>query len=521
MIKKLIMDSKYLNIPVIPGKEEKKLEFFLQDEKQGGSKKILELLVPVDDGATDDYPETFFAQIPVEKLTGSTLEIRGDMSKAFADALAMGDERIGNAAGEKRPAIHFAADTGWTNDPNGLIYENGVYHLYFQYNPFDTKWNNMSWGHAVSSDLLHWTQMDSVMFPDESGTIYSGCAIPNDRKMLGLPEDALLFFYTAAGGANDWSKGLEFTQKIAYSLDHGKTLTKIEEPCVPVIYKDSRDPKVYWHENSKGYIMVLWLKANDFGILRSEDLKSWEMTDQFALRDAWECPDIFELSSPEGEKCWFFWSADGYYYTGEFDGYHFKTDGIKHRIYVNKLPYAAQTYTGVDDRVISVPWLRLKNDGRSFTGAYGIPVELTCKKRNEGFIIMQKPVRELMEHAVSVQKDIVPDPAGVVRYYYNEEASKAIVIRAKMKKDLANIFILHINGSEIQYRPEAGRFAVDDIAYHIKPDQRELLFVIDDRILEVFFEEEGQLGTFELRDTEISLAFSEDSVSEYEIFEIR
>lgn len=90
--------------------------------------------------------------------------------------------------------IHFAARSGWTNDPNGMIYDNGVYHLYFQYNPFGIQWNNMSWGHAVSRDLLHWEQVDSVMFPDENGTIYSGCAIRNDRGLLGLPEDALLFF---------------------------------------------------------------------------------------------------------------------------------------------------------------------------------------------------------------------------------------------------------------------------------------------------------------------------------------
>lgn len=516
MIKDMIVKGDYLNIPVVPGKEDKKIEFYLQKDGQD-SEKILEFLIPVDTEADGTYQEAFYGQIPMKELRGSKVRIEGDVPETFLKALKMGDQWLGNVQKEKRPVIHFAADTGWTNDPNGLVYENGVYHLYFQYNPFDTKWNNMSWGHAVSTDLLHWKQVDSVMFPDESGTMFSGCAIVNDRKLLGLPEDALLFFYTAAGGTGEWSKELEFTQKIAYSLDHGKTLTKIEKPCVPVIYRDSRDPKVYWHEPSKGYIMVLWLRANEFGILRSENLTDWEMTDQFSLQDAWECPDIFELRSPEGETCWFFWSADGFYFEGEFDGYHFKTEGKKKRAYLNELPYAAQTYSGVDGRVISIPWLRVKNDGRSFTGSYGIPVELSCKKVNNRFIIMQKPVRELMENSRLITADLTPDENGTIHYHGKD---KALVIRIKAKEDLSDILSFHINGCNIQYRSEAGRFVVDDIAYHVKPNQRDLLFVVDDRILEVFFEEEGQLGTFELCSADLSFALSEDSVYSLEVFEI-
>lgn len=519
MIKEILVNEEYLNIPVIPGKEEKKLEVFLHKDGQEKAEKIMEFQVPMDMEEVDTYQEVFCAQIPVRDFQGHTLQVKSDMPEAFAEAIKTGNDWIGNASDEKRPVIHFAADTGWTNDPNGLIYDNGIYHFYFQYNPFDTKWNNMSWGHAVSTDLLHWTQVDSVMFPDESGTIYSGCAIKNDRELLDLPKDALLFFYTAAGGNDDWSRGLEFTQKIAYSLDQGKTLKKIDEPCVPVIYRDSRDPKVYWHEPSKGYVMVLWLRANEFGVLRSEDLKNWEITDQFSLQDAWECPDLFELKTPEGESCWFFWSADGYYFEGEFDGYHFKTDGKKRRAYLNELPYAAQTYSGVNDRVISIPWLRLKNDGRSFTGTYGIPVELSCKKVNNRFIIMQKPVRELMENISSIMKDLQPDEDGVVSYH-SKECSNALVVRIKVKEDLSEILSFHINGCQIQYRAEAGRFVVDDIAYHVKPNQRDLLFVVDDRILEVFFEEEGQLGTFELCSADVSLELSEDAVDSYEAFEI-
>src|SRR5699024_2710544 len=112
------------------------------------------------------------------------------------------------AAGEEpRPSVHFTAVHGWINDPNGLIYADGLFHYYFQYNPFDTEWQNMSWGHAVSRDLLHWRQEETVMSPDEDGPIFSGSAVENQQGLLGQPQEALLYFYTAAGGSSRWSAG--------------------------------------------------------------------------------------------------------------------------------------------------------------------------------------------------------------------------------------------------------------------------------------------------------------------------
>ena len=520
MVKDIFIDGDYLNIPVCPGKEEKKLQIFLLDEGiEKENQKIYELMVPVDESQKGDYVCNFYAQIPMGELREKELRVSAEMTEAFAGALQVGNRYLGADEKKSRPVIHFAADNGWTNDPNGLIYDKGIYHLYFQYNPFNTEWNNMSWGHAISVDLLHWTQVDSVMFPDEEGTIFSGCAIKNEQGLLDLPDDALLFYYTAAGGSSEWSEGKQYTQKIAYSLDCGKTLTKIKKPCIPVIYKDSRDPKVYWHELSKGYVMVLWLKENDFALFRSNNLRDWKMTDQFTLKDAWECPDIFELSSEEGEKCWFFWSADGFYYTGEFDGYRFKTDGVKHHAYLNGIPYAAQTYSGVSDRIISVPWLRFKNDGRDYTGVYGLPVELACKKSDKGFIIVQKPVCELMEQAIRITDSLLPDENNVISYYQKDE-KKALVIQMKMKEDSSVTLYGAINGSKIEYTPENGSFVVDNETYQTMTGLKNLLFVIDDRILEVFFDDGVQFGTFELSGTEVSVEMMMDTVQGYEIYQV-
>ncbi|MBQ0059692.1 MAG: glycoside hydrolase family 32 protein [Lachnospiraceae bacterium] len=305
MKKQYLIDAKYLSIPVAVDKECALVEFFLIKEGQE-PEKVMEFNIPMDRSGAQEYPTKYFTQLPVEEYQGEVLELCGDMAETFCQAIYTTDEMNHIASSEIRPAIHFTADSGWTNDPNGMVYADGIYHLYYQYNPFDIVWNNMSWGHAVSPDMLHWEQKDPVMFPDENGTMYSGCAIRNDRELLGLPKEALIFFYTASGGVNPWSGDLEFTQRIAYSLDGGETLVKMEDPCVPVIYKDTRDPKVFWHEESQAYIMVLWTKGNDFAVLRSENLKDWEMTHEFTLDGGWECPDLFNLKSPDGESCWFF-----------------------------------------------------------------------------------------------------------------------------------------------------------------------------------------------------------------------
>lgn len=162
-------------------------------------------------------------------------------------------------------------NTGWINDPNGLIY-----YLYFQYNPFDTKWENMCWGHVISKDLLHWEQKETVLYPDQDGPIFSGSGIVNENALLGLPKDAYIYFYTSAGGKSEWSKDKLPVQKIAYSIDGGNTLHKKDGCIVEHICDENRDPKVYWHEQSKAYIMLLYLTNNDYAILRSVDLPAYK-----------------------------------------------------------------------------------------------------------------------------------------------------------------------------------------------------------------------------------------------------
>ena len=298
-----------------------------------------------------------------------------------------------------RPALHFTPSYGWMNDPNGLVYHDGIYEMYYQHNPRGIDWNCMTWGHARGKDLLHWEDLGDALEPDKNGTMFSGSAIRNDHGLLGLPKDALLFFYTAAGHSSKESKGKPYTIRLAYSTDGGNTLIKKDGICeageiMETLAAENRDPKVFWHEKSGAYIMTLWLEENDFGIFRSTDLLKWEQTDRLTFKEAWECPDLVCLKDEKGNETWMFWSADGFYFWGEFDGFKFQTDGVRHAAYINKMAYAAQTYSNTGNRVISVPWLRFPNRGRNYTGAMGLPREFSVAYKNGEKVLRQEPVRE-------------------------------------------------------------------------------------------------------------------------------
>ena len=278
------------------------------------------------------------------------------------------------------PKAHFTPQTGWMNDPNGLVYHDGSYELYYQYNPYGVEWNHISWGHAKSTDLLHWENLPVTLTPDEDGYMFSGCGIRNDQGLLGLPTDALLFFYTAAGHMSPESAGKGFQIMLAVSTDGGKTLIKTGRVVLESPAWENRDPKVFWHEESKAYILVLYLHGQDFGIFRSENLEHFDLTDRITLEGGYECPDLYLLQvENSAEKKWVFWSADGSYYVGNFDGYHFKQTQGRRYAYGTRHPlaYAAQTWSGVPgDRVLGVSWIKSVNVAGVYSGAYTIPREL-------------------------------------------------------------------------------------------------------------------------------------------------
>lgn len=322
-----------------------------------------------------------------------------------------------------KPSLHFTPSYGWMNDPNGLVYHDGIYELYYQHNPRGIDWNCMTWGHARGTDLLHWEDLGDVLEPDENGLMFSGCAIRNDRGLLGLPEDALLFFYTAAGHSSRESKGKPYTIRLAYSTDGGKTLIKKDGICeageiMETLAAENRDPKVFWHEESGAYILVLWIENNDFGIWRSEDLEQFTMTQRVTLESGYECPDLFRLpvtptkegGRETGEEKWVFWTAHGYYYVGSFDGYEFHQE--QERRCASQmgpdvvLPYAAQTFSG-PEKVLSVSWLRTKCVGGRTTGMMSIPKEFSLIRNKDGYILRQNFSSAVMEAFAQTENGIL------------------------------------------------------------------------------------------------------------------
>ena len=263
--KELWIEKRYVTIPVWTNEPLQKLEVFC--EEVDGRRKIFEFRIPqVSEGSQRE--KSYDARLDVEVFAGKKLIFEGAFPDTFFGKIQNVDavESDGKSSdAEYRPEVHFTPKNGWMNDPNGLVYQDGTYHMYFQHNPFDINWENMCWGHAVSTDLLHWEQQDTVLFPDEHGTIFSGSGVVNEKGLLGLPRDALVFFYTAAGNCNDWAVGRNFTQRLAYSRDGGKTFTKSDLGEVETISWENRDPKVFWHEESRAYIMVLWIEGNTFG----------------------------------------------------------------------------------------------------------------------------------------------------------------------------------------------------------------------------------------------------------------
>ncbi|HVY72117.1 MAG TPA: glycoside hydrolase family 32 protein [Verrucomicrobiae bacterium] len=305
-----------------------------------------------------------------------------------------------------RPQFHFSSRKGWHNDPNGLVYYAGEYHLFFQLNPEAVVWGNMTWGHAVGPDLVHWQQLPNAIERDAMGTIFSGSAVVDANNTAGFQtgkEKVLVAMYTSAGDTSPESKGQPFTQCIAYSNDRGRTWTKYAgNPVIKQISNGNRDPRVFWHAPTKRWIVALYVeknKVNEIQFFSSPNLKDWTYLSSFA--DFYECPDIFELpvdGKPVNKK-WVLTGADGNYIIGQFDGTRFKKESGKHKGDWGANFYASQTYSDIpssDGRRIQIPWM---NGGKypkmPFNQQMGFPAELTLRTFPEGIRMCRQPVKEL------------------------------------------------------------------------------------------------------------------------------
>ncbi len=322
-----------------------------------------------------------------------------------------------------RPQIHFSPEKYWMNDPNGLVYYDGEYHLFFQHNPTGIEWGNMHWGHAVSKDLLHWEYLPLAIFPEnkpddsEAGTAWSGCALVDQQNLLGFQTDSvktLLAFYTCH------QRG----QYLAYSTDKGRNWKMYaKNPLIAFDEKDdARDPKVFWYEPSKNYVMVLYRKpegkenAKGISFYTSKDLLNWEYKSH--IPGFYECPDLVELpvNRRPGEKKWVLFDGDGSYLIGNFDGEKFMPESPKMKSDWGKNYYATQTWSNIpanDGRTIQIAWMRNGEfPGMPFNGQMSFPCELSLEKQKDGICLVRTPIKEINQLHVKqdswIQKNIIP-----------------------------------------------------------------------------------------------------------------
>ena len=315
-----------------------------------------------------------------------------------------------------RPQYHFSMKKGWINDPNGLVHYDGVYHLFCQHYPDDTRWGPMHWSHATSLDMINWTEQPIALYPDALGTVYSGSALVDWKNTSGLghgEDPPLLAFYTAAG--DQVTPRVPYTQCLAFSIDNGHTWQKYEDnPVLHHVADSNRDPKVFWHAPTQRWIMALYLQGGTFGLFGSPNALEWTELSRIEIPGNCECPDLFDLpvaGSDSGTK-WVFLSGAGRwidgdcarYVIGDFDGTTFTPESEAIPIEWGGWNYSTQTYSDAPDgRRIYVGWFSTTFDGSAafpgnpFNGQYRIPWELTLVQTEEGLRLAKFPVEELKE----------------------------------------------------------------------------------------------------------------------------
>lgn len=268
-----------------------------------------------------------------------------------------------------RPTYHHTPAYGWMNDPNGMFYKDGVWNLYFQHNPYGSQWENMTWGHSTSTDLLHWKYEGDAILPDVIGTIFSGSAVVDKNNTAGFGEGAVVALYTSAGENQ--------TQSMAYSTDNGKTFTKYAgNPIITSNVPDFRDPHMFWNEDIKKWNMIL-AAGQQMNIYTSDNLKDWKYESSFGTGygnhdGVWECPDLMKLKvrGTDKEK-WMlicninpggpFGGSATQYFVGDFDGHKFTCDSkpeVTKWMDYGKDHYATVTFDNAPEgRHVALAWM--------------------------------------------------------------------------------------------------------------------------------------------------------------------
>ena len=463
--------TKYLLLPIQEEKDEAQV---LLDT---GSKDDTWMDVRLAQNGSD-----YFVPFALGKGKTATVKILGLKKDALAlNLLKLSDTFDTTNTDYYRPSYHFTPLYGWMNDPNGMVYKDGEYHLYFQYNPYGSKWGNMHWGHAVSKDMVHWENLDPAIARDPVGHIFSGSSVVDKKNTAGFGKNAIIAIYTNNSVNHDE------VQCIAYSNDNGRTFTKYEGNPVLTPFdglKDFRDPKVFWYEKGKCWYMIV-SADKETRFYKSKNLKKWTYVSAFGKGLGqqpcqYECPDFFQLPVNGDKKkmkwvmtmninpgCWFGGSATEYF-VGNFDGKNFTCPDAHDVKWLDwgKDHYATVTFSNTGDRVLGITWMSNWQYAnltpfKQNRGANGLPRELKLYEKNGKYYVsenvapevyaLRKDTKDLadasvanakdlkgvaanMEGAFEIEADVTPDANGIAGIEISNNKRERTMIYFDMKQ---------------------------------------------------------------------------------------
>ena len=362
--------KKYLLLPVQESAEVSNIKVI------GGSRQLKTLNVRLANNHIDYYVPLCLQEFDDEKGLMLDVHVNGTYrtdggistfscwkNMSFSDTFDMKNRE------QYRPVYHHTPAYGWMNDPNGMFYKDGVWNLYFQHNPYGSQWENMTWGHSTSTDLVHWKFQGDPVQPDALGTVFSGSAVVDKENTSGFGKGAVIALYTSAGESQ--------TQSMVYSTDNGKTFTKYEgNPVITSNVPDFRDPHMFWNEDIKKWNMIL-AAGQHMEIYTSDNLKDWKLESSFGEKygnhgGVWECPDLMKMKvRGTNKEKWMlicninpggpFGGSATQYFIGDFDGHKFtcesKPEVTKWMDY-GKDHYATVTFDNAPEgRRVAIAWM--------------------------------------------------------------------------------------------------------------------------------------------------------------------
>ena len=478
--REMTFEKRYLNFPVKNGAPKRRVAVMIDGNA------VREFDIELADAEPDFW---VFLDVSAFKSKQAVLRV-GKLAEdsAALKSIEQGDSIKGaeDLYREKlRPQFHFTSRRGWNNDTNGMVYYKGEYHMFYQHNPYGWHWGNMHWGHAVSTDLVHWEELPIAIYPYKFGDwVFSGSAVVDWRNTSGFksgPDEVLVAAFTSTGRG----------EAIAYSNDRGRTWT--DYGGNPVVKHSGRDPRLLWHEPAKHWVMAVYDedpnepdkdKKRCIAFYTSPDLKAWQF--QSRTHGFFECPDLFELpvDGKADNRKWVLTAASSEYMIGQFDGRKFTPETPRLPGHRGNAFYAAQTFSDIppaDGRRIQMGWGRMATPGMPFNQMVCFPCELTLRNTVDGVRMFWQPVKEIEKlraksHSLKAQ-ELKPGETPL-----SGITGELLDIRAEFDVGQAEEVGLNVRGTPVAYNAKDRTIACKDHKVPLKlPDGKLRVQVLVDR----------------------------------------